>query len=370
MTPTPAEYEIKRRPVWDPAPGTACIWDCITQKPLSMHRLSDRVIGGLYIAIDCGFIRKSHCNMNESDLGKSFKIRLIRTNLNLGHGLLTPDGKAVVSIPVKREAKTTIFELRGASKANANLPAVAYNKDIFKSTYPNWSEWRDELLYCRKSDGSFKVEDFESYPRNATDSTPLDWPQGLTRDRILASEAHYRLLNLNTKTELSNDAASTENNARSPYLTRSQTTQPTKSNPRTPQLIANSLAYPNNELSVTGIIDERYGIRDRKGKAASNATGKALAHTDSEDEISTLVKPKKRKRSMLRETPSGQVPPSPAIAPIEVHKAAFQAAFRDKSVKRTELFQALLPYITVANAEEILYRCKQVAAVLSESKFE
>lgn len=198
MTPTPAEYEIKRRPVWDPAPGTACIWDCITQKPLSMHRLSDRVLGGLYIAIDCGFIRKSHCNMNESDLGKSFKIRLIRTNLNLGHGLLTPDGKAVVSIPVKREAKTTIFELRGASKANANLPAVAYNKDIFKSRYPNWSEWRDELLYCRKSDGSFKVEDFESYPRNATDGTPLDWPQGLTRDRILASEAHYRLLNCRT----------------------------------------------------------------------------------------------------------------------------------------------------------------------------
>lgn len=73
---------------------------------------------------------------------------------------------------------------------------------------------------------------------------------------------------------------------------------------------------------------------------------------------------------MLPETLSGQVPPSPAIAPIEVHKAAFQAAFRDKSVKRTELFQALLPYITVADAEEILYRCKQVAAVLSESKFE
>ena len=73
---------------------------------------------------------------------------------------------------------------------------------------------------------------------------------------------------------------------------------------------------------------------------------------------------------MLPETQNGQGPYSPAMAPIEVHKAAFQAAFRDKSVKRTELFHALLPYITVADAEEILHRCKKVAAVISESKFE
>lgn len=160
-----------------------------------MHRLSDRVLGSLYIAIDCGLIKKGQCNLNESDLGDYFNIRVIRTNLNLGRELLTPDGKAVVAIPVKRENKTVFFELRGAGKAHIKLPAVVYNTDIFKARYPNWAEWRDELLYCRASDGALYVEDFESYPRNATDSTPPDWPQGLTRDRNLASEDHYRLNN-------------------------------------------------------------------------------------------------------------------------------------------------------------------------------
>lgn len=193
MTPTPAEFEIKRRPVWDPAPGTACIWQCIKEMPLAMHRLSDRVLGGLYVAINCGLIKKTNCNLNESDLGESFNIRVVRTNINLGHGLLTPDGKAVVSIPVKRESKTIFLELRGAGKAYIKLPAIVYNTDVFKARYPNWAEWRDELLYEQRSDGTFDEKDFESYTRIATDSTPPDWPQGLTRDRELASEAHYRL---------------------------------------------------------------------------------------------------------------------------------------------------------------------------------
>lgn len=195
MTPTPAEFEIKQRPVWDPAPGTACIWQCIKDMPLSMHRLSDRVLGGLYIAIDCGLIKKSNCNLNESDLSESFKIRVVRSELNLGRGLLTPDGKAVISIPIKRESKTVLLELRGAGKTNLRLPTIAYNADIFKKMYPNWAEWRDELLYKRGLDGTLDVEDFESYPGNPNDSTPPDWPRGLTRDRKLASEIYYRLNN-------------------------------------------------------------------------------------------------------------------------------------------------------------------------------
>lgn len=96
---------------------------------------------------------------------------------------------------------------------------------------------------------------------------------------------------------------------------------------------------------------------------------------DSEDEINTTSRPRKRKRNsfeepMLSKAPNREGSPSPAIGAIEIHKAAFQAAFRDKSVQRTELFHALLPYITVEDAEEILLRCQRVAAVISESKFE
>ncbi|OBT94609.1 hypothetical protein VE01_07962 [Pseudogymnoascus verrucosus] len=358
MTKTPAQYEVLQRPVWDPAPGTTCLWQCIKEKPLAMHQLSDRVLGSLYIAIDCGLIKKGQCNLNESDLGDYFNIRVIRTNLNLGRELLTPDGKAVVAIPVKRENKTVFFELRGAGKAHIKLPAVVYNTDIFKARYPNWAEWRDELLYCRASDGAFYVEDFESYPRNATDSTPPDWPQGLTRDRNLASEDHYRLNNLNTKTGLPKDVVDTEDSVQNPYSTRSQASQPPQSNLRTPRSVDNS--------SIADIIDQRYGFNGRNRSGVDVFT---------EEEIGTLLISKKRKRSsfaepMLSKTPNRQGSPSPSIAPIEVHKAAFQAAFRDKSVQRTELFHALLPYITVADAEEILVRCQQVAAVISESKFE
>lgn len=96
---------------------------------------------------------------------------------------------------------------------------------------------------------------------------------------------------------------------------------------------------------------------------------------DSEDEIDTCARPKKKQKNdvvkhMPSELPNLQNLPAPAMAPIEIHKAAFQAVFREKSVQRTELFHALLPYITVADAEEILIRCQQVAAVISESKFD
>lgn len=167
----------------------------------------------------------------------------------------------------------------------------------------------------------------------------------------------------------------------------------------------NSLGNPNKMLSISEMIDERYGYKDRGGKTASVANDKIAALTgrspcllfrtgvplvfvkyranfmgssrkiDSEDVIVTSDRPKRRKKHTLVEplaskTFKRQRSTSPAIAPIEIHKAAFQAAFRDKSVQRTELFHALLPYITVADAEEILHRCKRVAAVISESKFE
>ncbi|KFY23265.1 hypothetical protein V493_05970 [Pseudogymnoascus sp. VKM F-4281 (FW-2241)] len=351
MTPTPAEFEIKQRPVCDPAPGTACIWQCIKDMPLSMHRLSDGVLGGLYIAIDSGLIKKSNCNLNESDLSESFKIRVIRSELNLGRGLLTPDGKAVISIPIKRESKTVLFELRGAGKTNLRLPAIVYNADIFKERYPNWAEWRDELLYKRGLDGTLDVEDFESYPGNPNDSTPPDWPQGLTRDRNLASEIYYRLNNMNPKTGLPKDTANTGNNVRNPYATRSQM------------------------LSIAEMIDEKYGTKDRIRKRTSVAIEDAVIITDSEDEIDTLARPKKRKKGTFVEPMHSEMPnrpksPPPVTAPIEIHKAAFQAAFRDKSVRRTDLFKVLLPFISVADAEEILVRCQCVAAVISESKFE
>lgn len=155
-------------------------------------------------------------------------------------------------------------------------------------------------------------------------------------------------------------------------------------------------------LSIAEMIDEHYGFNDRNQTMASVSPRKVVVlreshyllpnrdsyfvkhlanfmgssrKIDSEDEIDTPERPRKRRRNistgpMLSETPNRPRAPSPAIAPIEIHKAAFQAAFRDKSVKRTELFHALLPYITVADAEEILLRCQQVAAVISESKFE
>ena len=57
---------------------------------------------------------------------------------------------------------------------------------------------------------------------------------------------------------------------------------------------------------------------------------------------------------------------TPAIAQMEIHKAAIRAAFQDKSANRTELFWTLLPYITLAEAEDILIRCKGAAKVESE----
>lgn len=192
MTPKPADYEVLQRPVWDPAPGTAYVWQCIKDKPLAMHRLSDRVLGGLYVAIQDRLIEPHDCDLNETDLVEGFKIRVLRTKSNLGHGLLTPDEKAVVAIPVELTNKTIVFELRGAGKENAHLPSVLYDAGHFRSTYPNWAQWRDNLLYRRRKDGSLAVIRFSRNKGILVNSIPPDWPQGLTRDRLLASEASYR----------------------------------------------------------------------------------------------------------------------------------------------------------------------------------
>jgi hypothetical protein len=90
--------------------------------------------------------------------------------------------------------------------------------------------------------------------------------------------------------------------------------------------------------------------------------------TDSEDEIGTPANPsEKQKNDAMKHIPpkslKQQVPSAPAPAPIEVHKAAIRAAFQDKSVSRAELFWTLLPYITLAEAEEILIRRKGEAEV-------
>lgn len=193
MTKTPAKHELLQRPVWDPAPGTACLWQCISEKPLAMHRLSDRVLGGLYIAISSKLIKSKNCELNESDLSRGFHIRYVRSSRNLGHGLLTPDGKAVVSIPTGNFDKTMV--LRGSGNATANLPVVPYDPAFFKAIFPNWEQWRDELIYLRRPDGALDVTDFASYPEIDDDSTPADWPNGLTRDRMLASEMYYRYKN-------------------------------------------------------------------------------------------------------------------------------------------------------------------------------
>jgi hypothetical protein len=89
---------------------------------------------------------------------------------------------------------------------------------------------------------------------------------------------------------------------------------------------------------------------------------------DSEEEIDTPANPsKKQKKADVKHIPpesrdrSG--PSAPVIAPIEVHKSAIRAAFQDKSVSRAELLWTLLPYITLAEAEEILIRRKGDAEV-------
>ena len=136
MTRKPALFEVLQRPVWDPAPGTAFLWQCIKEKPLAMHRLSDRVLGGLHIAITEGFIKRADCNLNESDLAQNFQVRAVHSSCNLGHGLLTPDGRAVVSIPV--HGSRGVMVLRGTGNATANLPIVPYDSDFFRTMFPNW----------------------------------------------------------------------------------------------------------------------------------------------------------------------------------------------------------------------------------------
>lgn len=99
---------------------------------------------------------------------------------------------------------------------------------------------------------------------------------------------------------------------------------------------------------------------------------------DSEDEIDTSASPNKKQKNAVVEhvqPESADLPRlptpaidlfTPAIASIEVHKAAIRAAFQDRSANRTELFWTLLPYITLAEAEEILIRCKGSPEVKNE----
>ncbi|KFX88099.1 hypothetical protein O988_09153 [Pseudogymnoascus sp. VKM F-3808] len=328
MVRKPAEFEVLQRPLWDPAPGTVCLWKCIKEKPLAMHRLSDRVLGSLHIAIVEKYITAADCNNNDSDLANNFCIYYMRYSSNLGRGLLTPDGKAVVSIPTS--GKKRYMVLRGSGNETANLPVMRYDSDRFKSKYPNFEQWRDELLYRRNKNGTLHVKSFRSYPKISKDAIPADWPQGLTRDRTLASEVYYRLKNLNPKTGLPKDAVG-----------------------------------PSNEVQQA-----TSGPEDRKGrrKAASVAADNVVVISDSEDESGTPANPSEKQKNdamehMAPKSLKQLVPSAPAPAPIEVHKAAIRAAFQDKAVSRAELFWTLLPYITLAEAEEILIRRKGEAEV-------
>lgn len=192
MTPKPAYYEIRQRPVWDPAPGTEHIWACLKTSSLAMHRLSDRVLGVLTIAIDEGIILPNQCNLNESDLAAGFQIRRTRSDLNLGRGLLTPDGRGVVAISAK-PGEWKNFALRGNHPANVDLPVVPYNKQVFQATDPNYLEWRNQLIYKCSATGTPIVVSHAEFPKDASATVPADWPAGLTRDRDLASEKSYRV---------------------------------------------------------------------------------------------------------------------------------------------------------------------------------
>lgn len=99
---------------------------------------------------------------------------------------------------------------------------------------------------------------------------------------------------------------------------------------------------------------------------------------DSEDKVDTSGNLNKRqKNAVVRRVPSesldlsGSPTPdvdlsTPAIAQMEIHKAAIRAAFQDKSANRTELLWTLLPYITLAEAEDIFIRCKGAAKIERE----
>jgi hypothetical protein len=156
-----------------------------------MHRLSDRVLGSLHIAIALNLINKSDCNQSETDLAAGFKIRAIRYTANLGHPLFTPDGAAYVSIPVHGTKGSIVdFVLKGDSIVD--LPAVQFDETIYRDRYATFDVWLSQMLYLGNDGTGYPRIKYHDFPIVTADTAPPDWPAGLTRDRTRASEAHYR----------------------------------------------------------------------------------------------------------------------------------------------------------------------------------
>lgn len=159
--------------------------------PLCLHRLSDRVLGALHIAIELGLIKKSDCNPSETDLAAGFKIRAGRYNVNLGSALLTPDRRAVVAINVPARNSLITFKLNGDDNATLALPTVTFDLDLFRATYATFDGWVDSNLYARDQKGGYNIVAFSDFPKLDIEMALPDWPAGLTRDRERASGAWY-----------------------------------------------------------------------------------------------------------------------------------------------------------------------------------
>jgi hypothetical protein len=183
---------VQRRPTRDPEPGDECVWRCLRERPLRLHRLSDRVLGALYIAIQLGLIKKSDCNLTETDLAAGFKIRANRYNVNLGSAFLTPGQEAVVAINIPVRDSSITFKLSGEDRATRGLPSVTFDLDLFRATYATFDNWVNSNLYARDQKGGYNIVAFSDFPVIDVDTVPIDWPAGLTRDQERASGAWYR----------------------------------------------------------------------------------------------------------------------------------------------------------------------------------
>lgn len=156
-----------------------------------MHRLSDRVLGSLHIAVGLNLINKSECSHSETDLAAGFKIRASRYGVHLGHPLFIPDGAAYVSIPV-HGAKGTVFDFVLKGDSVVDLPAIQFDETTFRDSYATFDLWLSQMLYPGNEETGYPKIKYYDFPMVTADTAPPDWPEGVTRDRTRASEAHYR----------------------------------------------------------------------------------------------------------------------------------------------------------------------------------
>lgn len=190
MTPKPTDYELGLRPTYDPPPDTECLWHVLRTKSLRLHRLSDRVLGAIHIAVAMGYIEPSDCKLNESDLCAGCKVRVTRSSLHLGLPLLSPDGKAIISVETR--PRGDVFECRGSGPRD--LPVVAFYPSVLMEDYGYavFESWLDSLFYRLKPDGTRDFCAFQDYPLDEVDAIPPGWPPAASRDCNYASEIAYK----------------------------------------------------------------------------------------------------------------------------------------------------------------------------------